>query len=152
MNTLSRAMTAQFYPYLTGNDALRLHYALKKHWSALMNSERKHELTASHHLLYLALLGKDWRKAFTPVTNPKKLANGAFLGWALFRAFMQLHSQFYEEQLISTFQGIVTTEMLRAVRSHLPAPKSWVYKPEDFAPGSFPLDAYISPIESALNA
>ena len=152
MNTLSRAMTAQFYPNLTGNDALRQYYALKKHWSALMNSERKHELTTSHHLLYMALLGKDWRKAFTPVTNQKKLANGAFQGWALFRAIMQLHSQFYEEQLLAHFQGIVTPEMLRAVRSYLPAPRPWDYTPEDFVLGSFPFDAYISPVESALNA
>ena len=152
MNTLSRAMTAQFYPNLTGNDAQRQHYALKKHWSALMNSPRKHELAASHHLLYLALLGKDWRKAFTPVTNPKKLANGAFLGWALFRAFMQLHSQICEELLLAPFQGIVTPEMLRAVRRYLPAPKAWDFTPEAFVLGSFPLDAYISPVESALNA
>ncbi len=117
-----------------------------------MNSERKHELTASHHLLYLALLGKDWRKAFTPVTNSKKLANGAFPGWALFRAFMQLYSPFYEEQLLTPFQGIMTPEMLRAVRSYLPAPRPWDFTPEAFVPGSFPLDAYVSPVERAVNA
>ncbi len=64
MNTLSRAMTARFFPTVNDYDALR------RHWSALVNSPRKHELKAEHHLLYLVLCGKDWRAAFTPITNP----------------------------------------------------------------------------------
>ena len=146
MNTLSRAETARFFADPASYDALR------QHWSTLVNSNRKHELTASHHVLYLALLGKDWRKAFTPITNPRKLANGAFVGWALFRAFMHLHSEVYEEDLLAPFDGLITREGLRTLRSYLPTPKPWGHQPEAFKPGSFPLGAYICPVESALNA
>jgi hypothetical protein len=146
MNTLSRAETAHFYADTAGYDALR------QHWSALVNSERKHELTASHHVLYLALLGKDWRKAFTPITNSRKLANGAFEGWALFRAFMRLHSTLYEEDLLAPFDGLVTAQVLQAVRSYLPTPKPWDHASAAYRLGSFPLDAYVQPVESALHA
>lgn len=69
---------------------------LRQHWSALLNSERKHRLKAVRHLLYLMLIGKDWRKAFTPATNKRKLENGAFEGWVLFRAMYQVHSPLSE--------------------------------------------------------
>jgi hypothetical protein len=72
MNTLSRAITARFFPQPDSYNALR------KKWSDLINSERRHELTSAHHLLYLALIGKDWRKAFTTISNQRKLDNGAF--------------------------------------------------------------------------
>lgn len=146
MNTLSRAATAHVLSDSSRYDALR------QHWSTLVNSERRSELTPAHHLLYLALLGKDWRKAFTPVTNPRKLANGAFWGWSLFRAFMQLHSPLHDEQLLAPFGGLVTAEMLGALRACLPHPKPWDYRPESFAPGSFPFDAYLPVFEGAANA
>jgi hypothetical protein len=146
MNTLSRAVTARFFP----NSAE--YYALRQHWSSLMNSARRHELTAAHHILYLALLGKDWRKAFTPVTNPRKLANGAFAGWSLFSSFRRLHSELCNEQMIAPFEGLVTVEMLNAVRRYLPAPNPYHYKPEAFSGGSFPLAAYLEPVESARRA
>lgn len=40
-------------------------------------------LTASHMLLYCLLMGKDAGKAFTPITNSVKLANGAKANEAL---------------------------------------------------------------------
>jgi len=61
MNTLSWAITARFFPNPESYNALR------KHWSDLINSERRYELTAAHYLLYISLMGKDWRKAFTPL-------------------------------------------------------------------------------------
>ena len=146
MNTLSRAITARFF----SNPAE--YHALRQHWSALVNSERRHELTASHHLLYLALLGKDWRKAFTPVTNPRKLANGAFSAWALFSSFMKLHSALHNEQLLAPFDGLITVEMLNLVRQYMPAPKPWNYKPQAYILNSFPLEAYVQPVESAYHA
>ena len=58
-----------------------------------MNSDRKRDLAAEHHLLYLALLGKDWRAGFTPITNQRKLDNGAFHGWsAISRALVATQS------------------------------------------------------------
>ena len=146
MNTLSRAITAHFFPNPSE------YHALRRHWSSLVNSARRHDLTTSHHVLYLALLGKDWRKAFTPVTNPRKLANGAFVGWPLFSALRTLHSGLCNEFLHAPFDGLVTVEMLNAVRRHLPAPNPYQYRPEAFSRGSFPLDAYLDPAESARDA
>ncbi|HET9493684.1 MAG TPA: hypothetical protein VFR15_05595 [Chloroflexia bacterium] len=146
MDTLSRAITARVFP----NPAD--YHALRQHWSSLVISARRHELTAAHHVLYLALLGKDWRKAFTPVTNPRKLANGAFVGWPLFSSLRTLHSELCNEYLLAPFDGLVTVEMLNAVRRYLPAPNPYQYRPEAFSRGSFPLDAYLEPVESPRDA
>jgi hypothetical protein len=139
MNTLPRAIIAQI---LTHSDTYPL---LRKHWSGLMNSERKHELSAAHHLLYLALLGKDWRKSFTPPTNRRKLKNGAFQGWVLFRALRLLHSKFSEAQLLAPFDGIVTPQMLANVRRVISNPNSYSHSVEQFEAGNFPFEAYTIP-------
>jgi len=139
MNTLSRALTARFFTN-PGN-----YKTLRRHWSALVNSSRRHELTASHHVLYLALCGKDWRRAFTPITNSRKLGNGAFYGWALFRALRRLHSPLYDEELLAPFDGVVTPEMLQAVRGLVPGLSPYSFLPEAFGQGSFPVDAYSVP-------
>ncbi|MCI0397848.1 MAG: hypothetical protein L0332_22050 [Chloroflexi bacterium] len=139
MNTLSRAITAQLF------DNPETYHSLRRQWSQLMRSERRHELSAAHHLLYLALLGKDWRKGFTPVTNPRKLANGAFQGWTLFRALTLLHVPACESWLLAPFDGVVTPEMLQQVRRLVPARSPYQYRPEQFAPAAFPFDAYLVP-------
>ncbi len=136
MNTLSRAITARFFPNPDSYNAFR------KHWSALINSERKHELSAAHHLLYLALIGKDWRKAFTPPTNQRKLDNGAFLGWKMFQALYRIRIRYKEEELLAPFGGLITPQMLNELRNFLPWVTGYGYKPSDFANGSFPFDAY----------
>lgn len=136
MNTLSRAITARFFPNPDSFNALR------KHWSGLINSERKLELTAAHHLLYLAATGKDWRKAFTPPTNPRKLDNGAFFGWRMFRALQTIHSRFGEEELMAPFEGLITPQILSQLRSLLPTLNAYLYKPTDFVNGAFPFDAF----------
>jgi hypothetical protein len=143
MKTLSRAITAQI---LTHCDTYSL---LRKQWSKLINSERRHELSAAHHLFYLALLGKDWRKNFTPPTNLRKLENGAFQGWMLFRALHLLHSKFGEAQLLAPFDGIVTPQMLANVRKVLPHPNPYSHTIEQFRAGFFPFEAYaISEVSS----
>ena len=136
MNTLSRAITARFFPTLDSYNALR------KHWSDLINSERKHELTAAHHLLYLALMGKDWRKAFTPLTNQRKLDNGAFWGWKLFLALFKVHSKFNETELLAPFEGVITPQMLQDLRGFLPSAYPSSFRPDEFTRTSFPFEAY----------
>jgi hypothetical protein len=140
MNTLSRADTAQFFPQPYD------YTALQRHWSTLIRSDRKHSLTAAHHLLYLALLGRDWRKAFTPVSNPRKLANGGLWNWGLFRATGQVDRLASGSELLIPFDGLVTPAMLRHVRARLPV-ELWRFasKPEAFAAGTFPFDAYRLP-------
>ena len=136
MNTLSRAITAQFFPNPDSYNAFR------KHWSDLINSEHKHELSAAHHLHYLALIGKDWRKAFTPPTNPRKLDNGGFCAWGMFRALETIQLTFKEDELLAPFDGSIALQMLVELRSLLPKANAYVYKPSDFENGSFPFEAY----------
>lgn len=142
MNTLPRAITAQFLTFVEYSQ-------LREHWSRLIRSARKHELSAAHHLLYLALVGKDWRRGFTPASNPRKLAHGAFQGWALFRALNRLHMRSWQEQLLTPFDGLVTSQMLDKVRELIPCQNSYSYHVEQFGAGNFPFDAYTVP-ESLL--
>lgn len=136
MNTLPRAITAQI---LTDSNTYE---ALRRRWRELLSSERKHELSAAHHLLYSALLGRDWRKGFTPMTNRRKLENGAFYGWALFRALAILHGTWTETELLAPFEGLITPTLLAQLRSLIPAQSPWTCRPEQFAGGSFPFEAY----------
>jgi hypothetical protein len=144
MNTLSRAITARFFPNLDSYNALR------NHWSDLTNSEGKYQLTAAHHLLYLALMGKDWRKAFTPVINRRKLENGAFWNWGMFHALQAIHLKSKEEDLLAPFNGLITPQIMNEVRNLLPTGNVYAYKPSDFVVGAYPFDAYIE--QNTVNA
>jgi len=135
MNTLPRVYTA---PVLVDQNTYQ---GLRRHWSDLMRSPRKHELTAAHHLLYLSLIGKDWRKGFTCVTNRRKLDNGAFYGWALFRALATLHMSSRETDLLQPFDGLVTSVMLDHIRHLVPPQNAYHYRPDQFSNG-FPFEAY----------
>lgn len=137
MNTLSRTITARFFPNSDSYNALR------KCWSDLINSEHKRELTVAHHLLYAALIGKDWRKAFTFPANQRKLDNGAYYGWKMFHALETIQSKFKEQALLIVFDGLITPQMLAELRSLLPTVNPYNYKRTDFANGAFPFEAYI---------
>jgi len=145
MNTLSRALTARLFPNAEA------YLAPRRQWSKLINSDRKHALTAKHHLLYLAACGKDWRKAFTPATNRRKLDNGAYAGWILWRALDQLHWSRDEVALLAPFEGTITAEMLQQLRTWLPRPNPFAYRPEQFAARHFPFEAYTVPVETLAN-
>lgn len=86
MNSLPQTVTARWFAQPQDYQVLR------EHWRDLLHSERRCQLNSAHHLSFPALLGKDWRRAFTPPSNPRQLANGAFSGWALFGALARLHS------------------------------------------------------------
>ena len=139
MNTLSKSITSQIL-----KDP-NTYTAIRRQWSQLMNSDRRRGLSSAHHLLYLALCGKDWRKGFTMPTNKKKLNNGAYYGWGLHRALAKLHSKLAEGWLLKPFAGLVTLEMLERVRQYVPWQNPYLYKPEDFENGSFPFEAYAIP-------
>jgi hypothetical protein len=96
-------------------------------------------------------LGKDWRKGFTPVTNQRKLANGGFYQWGLFRALALFHSEQHEEWLLAPFDGIVTSEMLKSIRQFIPKVSPYTYNVSEFASGQFPFEAYELP-EAAVSA
>ena len=96
-------------------------------------------------MLYLALLGKDWRKGFSPITNPTKLANGALYDWQMRHALGIIHRTSHfgldTAPLLQPFDGCVTLEMviaLHALLPNCPIPLN----PKDFAAG-YPFDAYV---------
>src|SRR5258708_6292245 len=144
MNTLPRAITAQWF------DNAEAYWALRRHWRGLLCSERKHTLNATHHLLYQALLGRDWRRGFTPPHNPRKLANGAFTSWALFHALARLHFSFTMAEVLAPFDGLVTPAMLAALRPLLPLLKTDEYQVAQFAPGAWPFESYKLPPVTAV--
>lgn len=143
MNTLPRAVIARFFPDSNSYNALH------KHWSDLIRSERRYELKAAHHLLYLALTGRDWRRGFTPPTNQRKLDNGAFLGWVLFRALEAVHLKFKQDELLKPFDGLITAAMLGELRMCLPAVNAYSFKSTDFTNAAFPFDAYLENQENS---
>ena len=72
MNTLGKSITCRFFKTQAG------YSELKTRWSATVASGE--QLSAADHLLYLVLLGKDWRKGFMPASNAVKVENGALRG------------------------------------------------------------------------
>ncbi len=134
MNTLSRAQTGALTP--TSAEDLR------SHWRALLGTPRRHTLSATHHLMYQALLGRDWRRGFTPPTNTRKLANGGFADWGLFHALLGLHHQGREAEALAPFDGRVDHATLIALRRLIPIRQPYHVRPDQFAQGRFPFDAY----------
>jgi hypothetical protein len=132
MNTLSKYYTANFF---ASQDEF---VALRKHWSALVNSDRKHELKAVHHLLYLVLTGKDWRKAFSFPTNKNKLNNGYIP--EVYNALDLLSSTYSSASVLRPFDGLVTPEMLDEVRKVIS--HAAYTRPLWDAEGNFRCDAY----------
>lgn len=71
MNTLPKNITKLFFKEEYQDNYYHL---TKELWKELLSSDQK--LQFSHHLLYAILRGKDWRKCYTPVSNPIKIENG----------------------------------------------------------------------------
>jgi len=139
MNTLSRTITSRFFIDSQNYGALR------QQWSALINSDCRRELTAAHHLLYLAACGKDWRKAFTLARNQRKLDNGAYIGWAMWRTLSTIHWSRDATELLAPFAGTITPEVLEQISMLLPQLNAYAYQPEQFADRQWPFDAYLVP-------
>ena len=133
MNTLSRQLTARFFSSSTTD-----YLAFRRHWSKLVNSERKHELKAVHHLLYLVLSGKDWRKAFIFPTNANKMNNGYTP--KLYRALQQLGSPYREQYVLQPFEGLVSVEVVVEARKFLS--HVLLSAPKLNAGGQYNCDAY----------
>lgn len=110
MNTLSKEFTlGKFF----GEDPEN-YTKLRKQWSKMVNSEKKNELTMAHHILYLILIGKNWKKAVNLPTNKNKLANGykphivsVKEGWSYW---------FRINKILADFEGTVTKDMYEKAR------------------------------------
>lgn len=97
--------------------------AIRARWCEVVHSDRKHELTAAHHLLYMALMNRDWRKAFTPIRRASRLANGAHPYQTVNTALWRVHSTHYwKQKWLAFFEGILTPEMLAEVLTRIPKP------------------------------
>jgi hypothetical protein len=103
------------------------YHLIRARWVAIVQSDGRHELTAAHFLLYMALMHRDWRKAFSPIRRPSKLANGFKPYYSADRALWWVHSAYWKPKWLDLFDGILTPEMLAEVLARLPKPN------DDFA-------------------
>jgi hypothetical protein len=129
MEKLNKQITKNFYrnPWVG-------YRSLQDHWSCLMQDKaRRTSLTAAHHLLYLILLGRNWQRAFTPMTNPVKLVNGGFYNWGARRALQALHSPGYTERLLEPFAQFLNPEAIHLIRELVP-PLEWNTHPLEREP------------------
>lgn len=114
MNTLSKEVTKQFFG--EENDYARL----KTHWSKMINDkEARKSLQAEHHLLYLILMGRDWRKGFTACTNVKKLSNGQNPLMGLRNALYRFKSDWTIQLLFAPFEGYISESAIDKARSYI---------------------------------
>jgi hypothetical protein len=108
MNTLSKEFTlGKFFEEDPEN-----YVKLRKQWSKMVNSETKNTLTMAHHILYLILIGRNWKKAVTLPTNKNKLANN-------YKPHIQdvlerWNGTYTKQNIIASFEGTVTKEMYAA--------------------------------------
>ena len=128
MQKLNQQITETFYQNAEG------YMALKSHWSRLMQDKtRRKSLTAAHHLLYMILRGKNWHRAFTPMTNPVKLENGGFYNWGARKAIQALHSSGETGCLLEPFAVFLQPDALCAIRELVP-PLDWNTNPLEREP------------------
>lgn len=128
MKTLGKEVTARFFQNAEGYEGLTAH------WSRLMqDKEARKGLNAAHHLLYLILRGKNWHRAFAPVSNPVKLENGGLYNWGARKALFALHSEGNAQKLLAPFADFLDREALCAVRELVPALR-WDEHPLDKEP------------------
>lgn len=115
MKTLSKKITATFFN--NEDDYAKL----KAHWGQLMqDKELRKQLKAEHHIIYLALMGKDWTKMFTPTTNKTKLANGYNENAGRLRACSVAGSSHYSNTyLLTPFDGLVSEDTLHLIQAYL---------------------------------
>jgi len=104
MNTLSKEMTlGMFFEEDAENYA-----KLRTQWSKMVNG-KKCELTLAHHVLYLILIGKNWKKAVTLPTNKNKLEN--HYKPRIIEVEESWNGKFTKSSIISSFEGVITEKM-----------------------------------------
>ena len=124
MNTLSKKLTARFFLNSEGYQMLR------DRWSKLMNSPEKVNLAPEHHLLYHVLIGKDWRKAFTMMTNINKCACQGTNNSGRAKALNVLYSKTPAtvSYLLQHSGDLLVPNVLELVRDVLPYYSNWTEK------------------------
>lgn len=134
MKTLGKSITRHFFvnPETGWDD-------LKARWKEMQTffadpmveanaSEEAPPNRAALNLIYMAVRGRDYRKAFTPITNEKKLANGAAADWGYRKAYACMCNP----NLWKFFDGILTDTAMDAIRGVIPKPAA-PWSPNPFA-------------------
>ena len=88
---------------------------LRKQWSKMMNSDTKKELTMAHHILYLILIGKNWKKAVTLPTNKNKVENHYKPHIDEVREYGL--GEYRADRILPVFEGTVTKKMYKNARA-----------------------------------
>ena len=105
MNTLSKEFTlGTFY-----SEDPEVYKKLRAQWSKMVNSDTKDQLTMAHHMLYLILIGKNWKKAVTLPTNKNKVAN--HYKPHIDEVKERWGGTFTKQNILRSFEGVVTSEM-----------------------------------------
>ena len=128
-NTLPASITSRFFRTEDG------YSQLKARWAKLMAD--KVGLSASDHLLYAVLTGRDWRKGFVPVTNQVKLDNGAREWNARDGALATIHSKYCGARAFAPFADLLSEDAKATILALLPSDKT------------FYSAAYVLPAEAA---
>ena len=118
MNTLGKQITRQFFHNESGFDLLQNDW--QRNWQDKSLIEH---LQPVHFFLYQAFRGKDWRKAFTAVTNERKIENGYHPMHAVRQILGELNTavRFNNDTIIEPLGPEVTMESLKLLLTYLPA-------------------------------
>jgi hypothetical protein len=108
MNTLSKEFTLGMF----FEEDPEGYAKLRKQWSKMVNSDYNVTLTMAHHILYLILIGKNWKKAVTLPTNKNKVAN--HYKPHIVEVKERWNGTFTKQRIISSFEGVVTEKMYDA--------------------------------------
>lgn len=123
MNTLGKQITRQFFQNESGFDLLQHDWSLN--WE---NKAFREKLEPIHFFLYQAFRGKDWRKAFTPVTNTNKIEKGGYHPMQVVRDILRelrfvvdyRDPEVYMERILGPLGREVNINSLRSLMKYLP--------------------------------
>lgn len=122
MKTLGKEITCQFFQHESGFDLLE--HDWKNNWR---NDQWVSKLKPVHFFLYQAFRGKDWRKAFTPITNQNKLDNG-YHSMGVVRKILQelkfatsINDPKVYQWLIEPLGSEISIDSLKVLVSYLPS-------------------------------
>lgn len=126
-NKLNSKITRAMYGSQTSYSAIQMA------WSSYVQPTRDPEtgitkqphIDPEHIIIYMAAIGRDWRKAFTPPTNTLALENGAFCNWRLWWALYAIHASSTDKNipdnhLLEPFNGTISVDLLNKIRSIIP--------------------------------
>lgn len=123
MITLSKELTSVFFNTPADYAALKVAYReyakVRRAEKALdrkaeYHNDRLDRISAAQNLVYLVLMGKDWRRAYRVPTNANKVANNAAVYWGLHKANGAIYTH-NKAAIMAPFKEFVTPGAFEAV-------------------------------------